>query len=200
MSLDFCLVHSCNVLSTTQDQRLYFTSGSDVFTVGKVLTGGTSNAHGTIKTVVLSSGTWSGTAAGYLILSAVTGIFGTEIITDDGMIAGHAVGQGPVIPETNVVGTPATTTKTTPYNCNFTNVRNPSGSLYNSESGEYLTAEPLVFLPADAVVRQGDLISGSEPGYNSTYEVTFVNTLYYSFFDTTIDHIEASLKVVEKRS
>lgn len=196
---EFDLIHSCNVLSTSQDQRLNFTAGSAIFTVGKVLTGATSHAHGTIKTVVLSSGAWSGTAAGYLILSAVSGTFGIETITDSGTIPGHATGQGPAIPETDDVGFPATTTTTTPYDCRFENIRNPGGSLYNSESGEYISAEPIVFLPDEAVVVEGDYISSSEAGYNSTYEVTFVNTLY-DFFDTTIDHIEASLRVVEKRT
>jgi len=201
MSLDFCMTHSCNVLSTTQDQRLNFTAGSKVFTAGKILTGATSHAHGTVKTIVLSSGSWtSGNAVGYLILSACTGIFVVESIADNGTIPGSATGQGPAIPETTDVGTPVMTTTTTPYDCKFINIRNPSGNLYDSDSGEYTAKEPIVFLPADAVVLQGDFVTGNESPYNTTYEITFVNTLYYSFFDTIIDHIEASLKVVEKRT
>lgn len=201
MSLDFCMAHSCNVLSTTQDQRLNFIAGTTIFTVGKILTGATSHAHGTVKTIVLSSGSWSsGNAAGYLILSACTGAFVVEAIADNGTIPGSATGQGPTIPETTDVGTPVMTTTTTPYDCKFTNIRNPSGNLYDSDSGEYTAKEPIVFLPADAVVLQGDFVTGNESPYNTTYEVTFVNTLYYSFFDTLIDHIEASLKVVEKRT
>jgi len=201
-ALDFGMIHSCTVLSTTQDQRLNFTSGNKVFTVGKVLTGATSHAHGTVKTIVLSSGSWSsGNAAGYLILSAVTGDFVVESIADNGTIPGSASGQGPTIPETTDVGTPVMTTLSTAYdNCRFDNVRNPSGSLYDSDSGEYTAKEPIVFLPADAVVLQGDFITGNESPYNTTYEVTFVNPLYGFFDKTVIDHIEASLKVVEKRS
>ena len=201
-ALDFGMIHSCTVLSTTQDQRLNFTSGNKVFTVGKVLTGATSHAHGTVKTIVLSSGSWSsGNAAGYLILSAVTGDFVVESIADNGTIPGSASGQGPTIPETTDVGTPVMTTLSTAYdNCRFDNVRNPSGSLYDSDSGEYTAKEPIVFLPADAVVLQGDFITGNESPYNTTYEVTFVNPLYDFFDKTVIDHIEASLRVVEKRS
>jgi hypothetical protein len=201
-ALDFGMIHSCTVLSTTQDQRLNFTSGSKVFTVGKVLTGATSHAHGTIKTLVLSSGSWtSGNAAGYLILSACTGVFSVESIADNGTIPGSATGQGPAIPETTDVGTPVMTTTTTAYdNCRFENIRNPSGNLYDSDSGEYTAKEPIVFLPAEAVVLQGDFITGNESPYNTTYEVTFVNPLYGFFDKTVIDHIEASLKVVEKRT
>lgn len=200
-ALNFGMIHSCSVLSTTQDQRLNFTNGSKVFTVGRVLTGSTSHAHGTIKTLVLSSGSWtSGDAAGYIIISTVTGVFAVETITDNGIIPGSATGQGPTIPETNDVGTPAMTTVTTAYDkCRFDNIKNPSGNLYDSDSGEYAVTEPIVFLPADAVVLQGDLISGNESPYNTNYKVTFVNPLYSFFNKTVVDHIEASLKVVEKR-
>jgi len=201
-ALDLGMIHSCTVLSTTQDQRLNFTAGSKVFTVGKILTGATSEAHGTVKTLVLSSGTWaSGNAAGYLILSACTGVFTVETIADNGTIPGSATGQGPTIPETNDVGTPAMTTTTTAYDkCRFENIKNPSGYLYNSDSGEYIAREPIVFLPAEAVVRQGDHLSSTETGFNTTYEITFVNPLYSLFDKTVIDHIEASLEVVEKRN
>jgi len=201
-ALDLGMIHSCTVLSTTQDQRLNFTAGSKVFTVGKILTGATSEAHGTVKTLVLSSGTWaSGNAAGYLILSACTGVFTVETIADNGTIPGSATCQGPTIPETNDVGTPAMTTTSTPYEkCRFENIKNPSGYLYNSDSGEYIAREPIVFLPAEAVVRQGDHLSSTETGFNTTYEITFVNPLYSLFDKTVIDHIEASLEVVEKRT
>lgn len=195
------MIHSCSVLSTTQDQRLNFINGSKVFTIGKTLTGATSHAHGIVKNIVLSSGLWSsGNAAGYLILSAVTGTFVEESITDDGLIHGSATGQGPTIPETNDVGTPATTTVTTPYDkCRFENIRNQGGYIYDSDSGEYIAREPMVFLPGSAVVFEGDHVASTETGFNATYEVTFVNPLYNFFDKTVIDHIEASLKVIEKR-
>lgn len=195
------MIHSCSVLSTTQDQRLNFTNGNNVFTVGNILTGVTSHAHGAVKTIVLSSGSWSsGNAAGYLIISTVAGTFVEETITDNGTIQGRATGQGPAIPETNDVGTPVTNTVTTLYDqCRFENIRNPGGYLYDSDSGEYIAREPMVFLPGDAVVFEGDHVTSTETGFNATYKVTFVNPLY-SFFDkTVIDHIEASLKVIEKR-
>lgn len=200
-ALNFGMIHSCSVLSATQDQRLNFINGSKVFTVGKVLTGATSHAHGTIKTIFLSSGSWnSGNASGYIIISTVAGTFAVETVTDNGTISGSATGQGPATPETNDVGTPTMTTVTTAYDhCRFENIKNPSGNLYDSDSGEYIAKEPVVFLPGDAVVLEGDHISSTETGFNATYEVTFVNTLYRFFNKTSIDHIEASLKVVEKR-
>lgn len=64
---------------------LDFTAGSAAFTEGQTLTGGTSGATATIERVVLQSGAWSGTAAGYLVLSSVSGTFSAaETITDGG--------------------------------------------------------------------------------------------------------------------
>lgn len=61
-----------------------------------------------------------------------------------------------------------------------------------------MASETIVFLPADAVVMEGDHITSTESGYNHTYEVTNVS-IYENFYSGSIDHIEASLKAVEKR-
>lgn len=197
-SLNFGMKHTCQVISTTQDQKLNFTLGTAVFTVGSVLTGATSEATGTIKSITLSSGSWSaGNAAGYLILSNVSGTFASESIRDAG--TGRATSSGTTTPYTNGVGTPYTTSTSTAYSCKFANARQSFGSLPAFDSGKYVLAETLVFLPADAVVTEGDYITSTEAGYNHTYEVTHVDTLY-NLFDHTIDHIEASLKAVSKRS
>ena len=84
-SIDFAMVHKCQVLTTSQDNKLNFTSGSVVFTTGATLTGAISDASGVIKTIVLSSGSWAGgNAAGYLILYSVSGAFTSgETISDD---------------------------------------------------------------------------------------------------------------------
>jgi hypothetical protein len=196
-SLNFGMLHTCKVISTSQDQKLNFTSGTAVFTVGSVLTGATSKARGTIKSITLSSGSWSsGNAAGYLILSNVSGTFESESISDTG--TGRATASGPAIPHTNGVGTPQTTTVITEYACKFANTRQPGGSLPYYESGKYVASETIVFLPADAVVMEGDHITSTESGYNHTYEVTNVS-MYENFFSGSIDHIEASLTAVEKR-
>ena len=84
------------------------------------------------------------------------------------------------------------------YACKFANTRQPGGSLPYYESGKYVASETIVFLPADAVVMEGDHITSTESGYNHTYEVTNVS-IYENFFSGSIDHIEASLKAVEKR-
>lgn len=198
-SLDFGMKHTCQVVRTTQDQRLDFTSGTVAFTVGSLLEGETSGASGTIKSIVLSSGSWTGgNASGYLILYNISGTFGNETIQDEGTeTPGSATASGPVIPQTNGVGTPVMTSSRVTYSCKFTKISS-NGGIQNYGSGDYITAYDIVFLPADAVVQEGDHITSSDPGHAYTYRVTQVNPLY-NFFRNTIDHIEASLKVVEKR-
>lgn len=71
---------------------LDFTTGTLEFAEGETVTGGTSGATGTIKRVVLTSGAWDGSAAGFLVLSGATGTFqAAEIITS---ASGHATASG----------------------------------------------------------------------------------------------------------
>lgn len=58
-----------------------FTAGTVEFTENTVVTGGTSGATATIKRVVVTSGVWNGTAAGYLVVSILAGTFQAETIT-----------------------------------------------------------------------------------------------------------------------
>jgi len=198
------MIHSCNVLRSTQDQKLEFTSGSAVFTVGALLRGSDSDATGTVKSASLESGSWAaGDAAGYLILSNVSGTFqASEAISDER--GGASFASGPAEPHTNGVGTPQFTTTSTPYSCRFSQANKSGGTITSQGSGDYIVSEPLLFLPGEAVVQEGDLITSSTPGYNKTYRVMHVETLYELFKNSSgeyeIDHIEAELKAVEKRS
>ncbi|WP_191126153.1 hypothetical protein [Mesorhizobium sp. B2-1-2] len=66
----------------TFGHTLVFTLGTAAFTEGTVVTGGTSGATATIQRVVVQSGSWDGSAAGFLVLSGVTGTFqAAETIT-----------------------------------------------------------------------------------------------------------------------
>lgn len=59
-----------------------FTSGTAQFEEGGTLTGGTSGATATIERVITRSGNWGSTAAGFLVLSGITGTFqAAETIT-----------------------------------------------------------------------------------------------------------------------
>lgn len=58
--------------------QIYFTSGSAEFLEGETLAGFTSGATARIDRVVLQSGAWSGTAAGYLVISNISGTFQAE--------------------------------------------------------------------------------------------------------------------------
>jgi len=200
-SLNFSMTQTCNILSTSQDHILNFTAGSVAFTAGYTLTGAVSHATGIIKSLVLSSGSWAaGTAAGYLTIYAVSGTFQAESITDNKSILtpGSATSSGASVPQTNAVGTPTQTTKTTAYACKFSNTSRFGGAFSYQDSGKYTVSEPMVFLPAAAVVEAGDTLTTTTPGYNHTYEITAVDTLY-NLFLSSIDHIEASLKAVSKR-
>jgi hypothetical protein len=59
-----------------------FNSGTSEYSEGEKLLGATSAAIGTIDRVVLQSGQWNGTAAGYLVVSTITGTFGIETAGD----------------------------------------------------------------------------------------------------------------------
>lgn len=56
-------------------KELAFTLGTAEITEGQTVTGFTSGATGVVARVVLSSGLWTGTAAGVLVLSSTTGTF-----------------------------------------------------------------------------------------------------------------------------
>lgn len=74
--------------------RIEFTAGTAEFVEGETLTGGTSGATATINRVAVQSGAFaSNTAAGYIIIGAVTGgPFQAETVT--GGTAGSATGSG----------------------------------------------------------------------------------------------------------
>lgn len=66
----------------TFGKTLDFTLGTAAFSEETTVTGGTSGATATIKRVVVTSGAWDGSAAGFLVLSGVTGTFSAaETIT-----------------------------------------------------------------------------------------------------------------------
>jgi hypothetical protein len=182
-ALNLGMIHSCTVLSSTQDQKLEYSAGSVPLNVGAILTGKTSGATGTVKSI----------ESGYLVLSTVSGTFQEETITDDK--GGNATASGPASPHTDGVGTPQHTTTSSSYDCRFAHSK--SGGIITEGSGEHLRSEPIVFLPAAAVVQAGDQITGNADGYNKTYRVTAVQP-FYQLFSSTVRNYEATLKAVEK--
>lgn len=214
-TIDYAMIHTCQVLSTSQDNKLSFTSGGVVFTVGATLTGATSDASGVIKTIVLSSGSWAGgNAAGYLILYSVSGAFTSgETISDDTLTideeghttksAGTATASGVLIPQTNAAGTPTTTTQTLPsdstyYDCLFSNISTSGNYISTSDAGKVIESSLVVFLPDTATVEEGDYITTTQTNYSGSYEVQKVDAPEIPF-SGTVDHIEAFLKMVKKR-
>jgi len=76
--------------------QISFDAGTTEFTVGNSIQGGTSSATATIQRVVVQSGTWAGNdAAGYLVLSSVSGDFqDNETIAETGGGSGSATSDG----------------------------------------------------------------------------------------------------------
>jgi hypothetical protein len=71
---------------------LDFKDGAVIFSEGDVVVGASSGATGIVQRVVRQSGAWAGSAAGFLVLSNVTGTFNaSEIITS---AAGRARSNG----------------------------------------------------------------------------------------------------------
>jgi len=79
---------SAQTLGSTID----FTAATTAFAEGETLTGGTSAATATIERVILTSGAWDGTGAGYLVLSSISGTFqSAETVTS---ASGSATASG----------------------------------------------------------------------------------------------------------
>lgn len=78
-------------VAQTFGDTLNFTAGTAAFSEGDTVTGGISGATATVERVVLTSGAWDGSGAGYLVLSGTTGTFQAETITSAG---GSATGSG----------------------------------------------------------------------------------------------------------
>lgn len=75
---------------------LRFTTGTVEFFEGDAINGQTSGATATVRRVVLSSGAWSGTAAGFIVLSNIVGTFQNGENLRVGVTV-HAVESGVVV-------------------------------------------------------------------------------------------------------
>lgn len=100
-----CVMHRSSASGWTAcslGSRLGFDAGTTRFQEGQVVTGGTSGATATIRRLVLKSGTWGTDAAGYLILTGITGTFqnnealttSTGAATADGTVAANTLPAG----------------------------------------------------------------------------------------------------------
>lgn len=184
--------HSCTITRSTVDKRLNFDAGSAVFTVAKTLTGVTSHATGTIKTVTKSTGDWAvGTAAGYLILSNVTGVFANnEVIGDNGTVPGAALADGTAADNGDDYGVRSAVTSTTTVKCRFVN---PKGGMKKLESGEHIYNLPAVVLPSGTTIDEGDILTGVTSGFTRAFRVMHVRTVQA---DEGISHIRCDLEAV----
>jgi len=184
-------VHSCYLF--TIDQRLNFDAGTTAFTVGATVTGGSSEATGTVKTVTVSTGSWAeNDAAGYLILSSVSGTFeNDEALTDDGDPAGAATANGANSDYVNSYGKKTQTVSSTATTCRFYNKKAVPGDLEYGWSGSF----PAVILPAGTTLFEGQHVSSTETGFTHTFEIQWP-PVYYHDGEGTVHHITCGLKAV----
>ena len=184
--------HSCTIARSTVDKRLNFDAGSAVFTVTKTLTGVTSHATGTVKTVTKSAGDWAvGTAAGYLVLSNVSGVFAdNEAIADNGTIPGAALANGTAAVIVDNYGIQSEDASNTTVKCRFIN---PKGGMKKLESGEHIYNLPAVVLPSGTTIAEGDILTGVTSGFTRAFRVKHVRTVQA---DEGISHIRCDLEAV----
>lgn len=98
----------------------------------------------------------------------------------------------------NAAGTPITNYVSTDSVCLFENNPTDFNSVKLTEAGEFIVSSPIVFLPADTVIEQGDLIVTTQSNWAGTYEVKHVDAPEIPF-SGIVDHKEACLKKVAKR-
>lgn len=201
-ALDLSMIHTCNIIKQVRDQKLGFAGGSSAYTVSNIVYGTVSNAEGKIKSWTLSSGSWTlGNAAGYIMISNVSGIFEAGEALEELVIPGNTGGSAhisSISPETNEVGTPVYSSVSTKIDkCLFTKISITGGAIVYQKSGPFVSKQLIVFLPSYVIVKQGDRISSIEPGFTDNYKVEDVDTLF-EFNSTVIDHIEAYLSVYQK--
>lgn len=198
-SLIFGMKQECYIKKTAQDFKINFVSGSAAFNLSSLVSGGTSGATGTVKTVTVLSGAWeSGTAAGNLVLSFISGTFQNgEEITDAGTIPGQALISGVQEGITDSFGAPITTSINTYSVCSF-DEEGGTSSISKQDGGAYIVRVPLLFLPAEAEVTEGDYIIGNSARFLKTYLVTKV-IHPTGLINDDVDHVEALLELYEKK-
>lgn len=188
------LPHTCSILVREQKQKLTIKVGTVAFTVGEIVTGAASHAHGIIESYTHTSGTWAGgDEAGYLIITDITGIFQTsEAITDPK--GGTAQASGPATLHTDATGKPyyhwhVPTTSTA---CRF---YTPGNKVIMLDSGVYVDKPLRIMVGSDAtLVEIIYRILTTQAGYAGTYDISGVNVR--SDGPGAIHHTEATLKKV----
>lgn len=190
-SLTIGLIHTCSLISKTQDEILYFDAGSVEFTNDTILTGRTSGASGTIKSFTVTAGGWATSdAQGHVVLSNVSGTFqDNEDIRDAN--GGTAAANGDGRPYHLDYGEPSYTESTTSTSCRFI-TSSGKNTTEKNDRGEHLIDEPVLILPNTVSPKTGDSITA----YSETYTVTGVETIY-NFFNNSIHHYECELRRVD---
>lgn len=190
-SLALGLIHTCILISKTQDQKLLFDQGNAEIIEGSVLTGNTSGAYGSVKSVVIDSGSWEGDdAAGYLTLSNVSGEFSDdEIIRTN--TSGTASADGTNIPHHLEYGVPSYTESTTSTSCRFI-TSSGKNTTEKNDRGEHLIDEPVLILPNTLSPKAGDTVEA----FSETYTINGVEPIY-NLFNNSIHHYECELRRVD---
>jgi len=189
------LIHTATIQVRKKKQKLYFDNGSVAFTVGDTMDGETSKATGDIESVTLETGSWaSGTAAGYVILTNVSGTFqDNEVLGDEH--SGAALANGTNADYENTYGESEYTWGTSQdgVTCRFY-YQSATGGLKVHSAGEVQEAPLAVMLPGTVTINDTDYrITTTQKGFTGAYAISRVLARVGRF---GIDHYEIVLQEV----
>lgn len=192
------LIHTATIQVRTKKKTLPFDGGTATFTAGDTVTGtaGETTATGTIESVTLSGGSWgAGTAAGYLIVTGVSGTFANDmVLTDDH--TGRAVQNGAISDYENTYGENEYTWETSQasVSCRFYYQSAGGSGLKVHAAGEVQEAPLSVMFPGTVTINDTEYrITTTQTGFSGTYAISRVLARAGR---TGIDHYEVLLQEV----
>lgn len=192
------LIHTATIQGRTKKKTLPFDGGTAVFTAGDTVTGtaGETTATGKIESVTLETGSWgAGTAAGYLIVTGVSGSFVDDMVLTDEH-TGMAVQNGAISDYENTYGENEFTWETSQasVSCRFYYQSAGGSGLKVHEAGEVQEAPLSVMLPGTVTINDTEYrITTTQAGFTGTYAISRVLARVGR---TGIDHYEVVLKEV----
>lgn len=186
------LIHTCIIWRRYAKQKQFYRTGTAAFTIGETVTGKTSKTTGVIDNFTLSSGTWeSGNAAGYLILTAVSGTFqdGEDLIST----SGSAIANGTNIDYLNPYKEKEWYWEIERNNvpCRFTEAFSSNQGYKLSPQGETILEQPSVFFDADITLGEGaQKLVTTDTGFAGIYKIDRILVKYNR---DTLHHYEVSV-------
>jgi len=195
------LIHTATIQVRQKKKIIPFSSGTVAFTAGDTVTGTSGDdppatATGTIESIVLESGSWgAGTAAGYLVVTGVSGSFVNGMLLADEH-TGSATQNGEISDYENTYGENEYTWETSQsgVSCRFYYQSARGSGLKVHAAGEVQEAPLSIMLPSTVIINDTDYrITTTQAGFSGTYAISRVLARTGR---TGIDHYEVILQEV----